>query len=80
LSARCSNCSIWLGQSRSSASRRAWARNENALSTGQLQGMQTMDRSLRKLLDANRITGQDAYEHAFRKSDFERYRPARSTT
>ena len=53
---------------------------ENALSTGQLQGMQTMDRSLRKLLDANRITGQDAYEHAFRKSDFERYRPARSTT
>lgn len=50
---------------------------ENALQTGQLQGMQTMDRALRKLLDAGRISGQEAYENAFRKSEFERYRPTK---
>jgi twitching motility protein PilT len=49
---------------------------ENALQTGGLQGMQSMDTSLRRLLDAGMITGEDAYEVAFRKADFEGYRNA----
>lgn len=46
---------------------------ENALQGGALQGMQTMDTSLRRLVESGAITGREAYEKAFRKSDFERF-------
>ncbi len=47
---------------------------DNALQSGALQGMQSMDNALRKLVDAHEITGEEAYDNAFRKADFERYR------
>jgi twitching motility protein PilT len=47
---------------------------ENALQTGGLQGMQSMDSALRRLLDAHAITGDEAYDNAFRKAEFERFR------
>lgn len=49
---------------------------ENALNSGGLQGMQSMDGALRRLLDAHMIRGAEAYDKAFRKADFERYRNA----
>ena len=42
--------------------------------------MQSMDNALRRLIDAQIITGEEAYDKAFRKADFERYRKGAATT
>ena len=46
----------------------------NAIQTGALVGMQTLDQSLQKLLDAKMISGTEAYLRAMNKAAFERYR------
>ncbi len=45
---------------------------ENAMQSGALQGMQTMDGALRKLMDGRMITPEEAYEKAFNKANFKR--------
>jgi len=47
---------------------------ENVIQSGAMQGMQTMDNALRKLLDEKLISGVEAYKHAQVKSQFEKYR------
>jgi len=47
---------------------------ENVLQSGTIQGMQTLDSSLRRLLDNKQISGNEAYNHARNKSTFDRYR------
>jgi twitching motility protein PilT len=44
-----------------------------AIQSGSLQGMQSMDTALRRLLDAKLITGKDAYRKAINKKEFEMY-------
>jgi twitching motility protein PilT len=44
-----------------------------AIQSGSLQGMQSMDTALRRLLDAKQVTGKDAYRKAIVKKDFEMY-------
>ncbi len=46
---------------------------ENAIQSGGMQGMQSMDNALRRLLDAKLITGDDAFMKARHKSDFEKF-------
>jgi len=46
----------------------------NVIQSGGLQGMQSIDTALRRLLDAKTITGEEAYLRARHKADFERYR------
>jgi twitching motility protein PilT len=48
---------------------------ESAIQAGALLGMQTMDAALRRLLEAGRITGEEAYRHAFRRQQFESHLP-----
>jgi twitching motility protein PilT len=43
------------------------------IQSGGLQGMQTLDTSLRRLLDAKLITGKEAYRKAINKAAFERF-------
>jgi twitching motility protein PilT len=45
----------------------------NAIQAGGLQGMQTLDTALRKMLDAKLIGGDEAYLHSVVKSDFTRF-------
>ena len=45
----------------------------NAIQTGGLHGMQSLDAALRKLVDAKLISGKDAYHKAVVKTDFERF-------
>jgi twitching motility protein PilT len=45
----------------------------SAIQSGSLHGMQSMDTALRRLLDAKRITGSDAYRKAINKKEFEMY-------
>lgn len=45
----------------------------NILQGGNLIGMQSMDSALKRLLEAGLITGQDAYEAAHVKAEFEQY-------
>lgn len=47
---------------------------ENVIQGGALQGMQSLDTTLRRLLDAKLITGENAYQHARNKRAFEQYR------
>ncbi|MDT8384214.1 MAG: type IV pilus twitching motility protein PilT [Gammaproteobacteria bacterium] len=47
---------------------------ENVIQAGALQGMQTIDTALRRLLDEKLITGEEAYRKARQKSNFEQYR------
>jgi twitching motility protein PilT len=47
---------------------------ENVIQSGALQGMQTLDGALRKMLDEKLISGTEAYRHARNKSHFEQYR------
>jgi len=47
---------------------------ENVLQSGTLQGMQTLDTSLRRLVDSKQISGNEAYIHARNKATFDRYR------
>jgi twitching motility protein PilT len=47
---------------------------ENVLQSGSMQGMQTLDTTLRRLLDAKLISGNDAYNHARNKQTFDRFR------
>ena len=47
---------------------------ENVIQGGALQGMQSIDGALRRLLDAKLITGEEAYRKARFKSNFEQYR------
>jgi len=49
---------------------------ENVLTGGSLQGMQSMDNALRRLVDSGQIKGEEAYDKAFRKAEFEKYRGA----
>ncbi len=49
---------------------------ESAMQAGAGSGMQTMDMALRHLVEGRQITGQEAYEKAFNKAQFERYRRA----
>jgi twitching motility protein PilT len=44
-----------------------------AIQSGSLQGMQSMDTALKRLLDAKQITGKDAYRKAINKKEFEMY-------
>jgi len=44
-----------------------------AIQTGALVGMQSMDQSLQKLMDANLISGNEAYSLATNKQAFERF-------
>jgi len=44
-----------------------------AIQSGSLQGMQSMDTALRRLLDAKLITGKDAFRKAINKREFEMY-------
>jgi twitching motility protein PilT len=44
-----------------------------AIQSGSLQGMQSMDTALRRLLDSKQITGKDAYRKAINKKEFEMY-------
>jgi twitching motility protein PilT len=47
---------------------------ENVIQSGAMQGMQSLDNALRKLLDENLITGIEAYKKARFKEHFEQYR------
>lgn len=44
-----------------------------AIQSGSLQGMQSMDTALRKLMDAKLITGKEAYRKAINKREFDMY-------
>jgi len=44
-----------------------------AIQSGGLQGMQSMDTALRRLMDAKVITGRDAYRKAINKREFEMF-------
>jgi len=46
---------------------------ENVIQSGGMQGMQSMDNALRRLLDAKIITGEEAYLKARHKADFEKF-------
>jgi twitching motility protein PilT len=46
----------------------------NVIQSGSLQGMQSFDNALRKLLDENLISGVDAYKKCRHKEDFEQYK------
>jgi len=45
----------------------------SAIQAGGLQGMQSLDNALRKLLDAKLISGKEAHHHAVAKREFERF-------
>jgi twitching motility protein PilT len=47
---------------------------ENVIQGGALQGMQSIDTALRRLLDEKLITGEEAFRKARIKSNFEQYR------
>jgi twitching motility protein PilT len=47
---------------------------ENVIQGGALQGMQSIDTALRRLLDEKLISGEEAYRKARLKSNFEQYR------
>ncbi len=47
---------------------------ENVIQGGALQGMQSIDTALRRLLDEKLITGEEAYKKARLKMNFEQYR------
>lgn len=47
---------------------------ENIMQSGAMQGMQRMDTALRRLVDAEKITGEEAYTKAHTKGDFEHLR------
>jgi len=49
---------------------------QTVMQTGALVGMQTMDQSLQKLLNANQISGAEAYARAQNKQMFEKFRDA----
>lgn len=49
---------------------------ENVLQSGALQGMQSIDTTLRRMLDEKLISGEDAYKKARNKKAFEHYRDA----
>jgi twitching motility protein PilT len=53
---------------------------ENVIQGGALQGMQTIDMSLRRLLDEKLITGDEAYRKAKIKTNFEQYREQDEST
>ncbi len=44
---------------------------DSVIQSGAMQGMQSFDNSLRKLIDSNTISKSEAYLHARNKSDFE---------
>ncbi|MET0660811.1 MAG: PilT/PilU family type 4a pilus ATPase [Steroidobacteraceae bacterium] len=49
---------------------------ENAMQSGLQHGMKTMDSAIQALLDANTITGKDAYKKAINKAKFEALKDA----
>lgn len=51
---------------------------ENIIQGGALQGMQSIDTALRRLLDEKLISGEQAYKHSRNKRSFEQYREAES--
>ncbi len=53
---------------------------ENVIQGGALQGMQSIDTALRRLLDEKLITGEEAYRKARTKSNFEQYREQDEST
>jgi twitching motility protein PilT len=53
---------------------------ENIIQSGANQGMQALDTTLRKLLDAKVILGDEAYKHARNKRAFEQYRESDTNT
>jgi twitching motility protein PilT len=50
------------------------AQLDNVIQSGSMQGMQRLDTALKRLVDAKLISGDDAYNKARIKSDFEIYR------
>jgi twitching motility protein PilT len=53
---------------------------ENVIQGGGMQGMQTIDTALHRLLDEKRITGEEAYRKARQKVNFEHYREKDEST
>ncbi len=53
---------------------------ENVIQGGAMQGMQSIDTALRRLLDEKLITGEEAYRKARIKSNFEKYREQDEST
>jgi len=47
---------------------------DDVMQSGALLGMQSMDSALRKLLDSQLITGEEAYQKALSKREFEQFR------
>jgi len=47
---------------------------ENVIQSSAMQGMQTLDYALRRMVDEKLISGIEAYKHANNKSQFEQYR------
>ncbi|HED15962.1 MAG TPA: type IV pilus twitching motility protein PilT [Gammaproteobacteria bacterium] len=47
---------------------------QNVIQSGSMQGMQSLDSALRKLLDEKTISGIEAYKKAHQKEHFEQYR------
>lgn len=47
---------------------------DNVIQSGSMQGMQSFDNALRKLLDENLISGVDAYKKCKYKENFEQYK------
>jgi len=47
---------------------------DDVMQSGALLGMQAMDSALRKLLDSQLITGEEAYQKALSKREFEQFR------
>jgi twitching motility protein PilT len=53
---------------------------ENVIQSGAMQGMQSVDTTLRRMLDEKLITGSEAYKRAKNKMAFEQYRESNSTS
>ena len=47
---------------------------ENVMQSSAADGMCTMDTSLKRLLDAGTVSGEEAYLQAFDKSKFEQFK------
>ena len=47
---------------------------QNVIQSSAMQGMQSLDNALRKLVDEKLITGSEAYKKALNKEQFEQYR------
>jgi Tfp pilus assembly pilus retraction ATPase PilT len=49
---------------------------ENAMQSGNANGMKLMDTAIQALLDSRQISGKEAFKKAINKSKFEQFREA----